>query len=139
MTLSNLPRKKGQPVAMPGDGETQMVISNLRLLDVGNVTSDGLVSDLDQAEPTSEIPADQMNTQRALARRLNVVLFDLRVDRVLPDQWVTPTEDGLDFEHLTVLQADRLVRALEDVAADYKPETFTPGLNQPSLFEDGRS
>ena len=139
VTLSNLPRKKGQPVAMPGDGETQMVISNLRLLDVGNVTSDGLVSDLDQAEPTSEIPADQMNTQRALARRFNLVLFDLGVDGIVPNNWVMATEDGLAFKQLSLRDADRLVRALEDLAVGCEPDRATPGPNQLSLFERGPS
>ena len=112
-----------------------MVIRDLRLLDVGTVTSDDFISGSDQNESAVLIPTEQMTTQRALARRLNVVLFDLRVDRVLPDQWVTPTEDGLGFEHLTVRQADRLVRALEGVAG-FEPDRTTPGPDQLSFVVD---
>src|ERR1035441_9670515 len=91
VTLSNLPRKKGQPVAMPGDGETQMVISNLRLLDVGNVTSDDFISGSDQNESAVVIPPDQIESQRALARRFRLVLFDLGLDKTVPDKWIVPT------------------------------------------------
>ena len=67
-----------------------------------------------------------------------MVLFDLRVDRILPDQWVMATEEGLDFEHLTVRQADRLVRAFEDVAIGFELDRVTPGEDQLSFFVEGR-
>ena len=108
-----------------------MVIGNFRLLDVG--TPDDCVSDSDQSKPTVTVPAELMNTQRALTRRLNLALFDLGLDEVVPNNWATPTPGGLAFKQLTLRQADRLVRALEDLAADYQPETFTPGPNEPAL------
>jgi hypothetical protein len=116
-----------------------MVISNLRLLDVGPVTPADSVSGSDQAEPTVEIPAEKMNTHRALARRLNLVLFGLGLDEVVPNNWVMPTEHGFFFADLSVRQADRLIRALEDMAADYKPETFTAGPDQLGFFDGERS
>jgi|GEM_PF-5706974 len=86
----------------------------------------------------SETDTDPVGHQRAncLIKRLRVVLLDLGLDRTVPDGWVEPSIDGLSFSFLTLRQADRLVRALEDLAIDHGPEVPEPGPGQLSLFED---
>ena len=85
-----------------------------------------------------ETRTDVVGHQRAdsLTKRLRVVLLDLGLDGMVPNDWVEPSIDGLSFSFLTLRQADRLVRVLEDLAIDHGPEVPEPGPGQLSLFED---
>lgn len=69
-----------------------------------------------------------------LVRRLQLVWLDLGLDGVTPDGWARATPDGVVFSPLTPRQADRLIRALEALAADYEPESPKPGPGQLRLF-----
>ncbi len=82
---------------------------------------------------------DVLNLQRStfLARRLRAALSDLCAR--VPEFWLTPTPNGIDFETLTIRQCDRLVRSLEDAAraleeGTRKPHSVVPDRNQLSLF-----
>lgn len=52
----------------------------------------------------------------SLTRRLQVALFDLGLDGLLPDGWANAEHDGIGFEPLSIRGADLLVRRLEDLA-----------------------
>ena len=86
-----------------------------------------------------ETRTDVVGHQRAdsLTKRLRVVLLDLGLDGVVPNCWVEASIDGLNFSSLTLKQADRLVRALEELAVDHVVEVPEPGPGQLSLFEGG--
>lgn len=89
------------------------------------------------SEPEGSLPeADGLQRSRSLARRFRAVTVDLRLDGILPDGWLVPSTDGLAFNELPFRQADRLIRALEDLAADYEPESPKPGPNQLSFGGD---
>ena len=98
-----------------------------------------IISQNAESSQVGEIQTDAIGHQRAghLIRRLRVVLLDLGLDGMVPNDWVEPSIDGLSFSSLSLRQADQLVRALEDLATDYEPEVSTPGPDQLSLFEDG--
>jgi hypothetical protein len=106
------------------------------------------IARIDPTEITSQIPepvqrdgpAPQRGNQQTtswLARRLRVATLDLGLSEILPDHWDTPTAGGLSFCTLSLRQADRLVRALEDLALDREPVMPAPGPGQLSLFENG--
>jgi hypothetical protein len=80
--------------------------------------------------------SSEIDYQRAshLARRLQIALFDLGLDQIVPDGWISPTSDGVAFNLLTLRQADRLVRALEDVALDYEAQGPKAGPGQLRLI-----
>ncbi len=72
--------------------------------------------------PTPE-PADRYRrpgeaTARSIARRLALALHDLGLDTVVPAGWVSVDGANVVFAQLDVPAADRLVRHLEDLAAD---------------------
>ena len=85
--------------------------------------------------PIATHSARQQDQGDHLARRLVRALFDLGLDQVLPGGWVSSSCEGLTFGQLTLRQADRLILVLEDVAAEYEPESPEPGPGQLSLFD----
>jgi hypothetical protein len=74
--------------------------------------------------------------QRALhlVERLQVILFDVRLDQIVPNDWITPTADGLVFSSLSLKSAERFIRTLEDILEGWSPEVSVPGTGQGSLF-----
>jgi hypothetical protein len=57
-------------------------------------------------------------TARSIARRLVLALHDLGLDAIVPAGWVSVDGAAVAFGELDVPAADRLVRHLEDIAAD---------------------
>jgi hypothetical protein len=57
-------------------------------------------------------------TARSIARRLALALHDLGLDTVVPAGWISVEGAVVGFGDLDVPAADRLVRHLEDLAAD---------------------
>jgi len=57
-------------------------------------------------------------TARSIVPRLHLALHDLGLDTVLPAGWVSVDGATVGFGDLDVPAADRLVRHLEDIAAD---------------------
>jgi hypothetical protein len=87
---------------------------------------------------TLDAPTSAVDYDRAahLVRRLNQLLFDLRLDRVLSD-WASPGCDGIRFAPLGPKQAAELLRVLEDLVAERPPTVVRPGPNQLQLFDGG--
>ena len=69
-----------------------------------------------------------------LARRLQAVLNDLGLLSHIPSDWLQPGPDGLSFRPLSVLEANKLTLAVEDLAHGYRPRRPSAGPNQPPLF-----
>jgi hypothetical protein len=76
----------------------------------------------------------QPGTSEPLISRLRVALLDLGLDAVVPVGWVRPTCDGLSFGELTHRQANRLVKAFEDLALEQMADVPEPGPDQLRLF-----
>jgi hypothetical protein len=80
-------------------------------------------------------------TARSLARRLVLALHDLGLDGAVPAGWVSVDGSVVVLGELDVPAADRLVRLLEDLAAEVADVTDaqaaarrTPGPAQAALF-----
>ena len=73
-------------------------------------------------------------TARYLTRRLHVVFNDLDLLDHIPSGWLQPGPDGLSFRPLSVLEADKLTLAVEDLAHGYRPRRPSAGPNQLPLF-----
>ena len=64
-------------------------------------------------------PAAGLSTSDYLARRLDRVINDLGLMPHVPAGWVQAQVDGLAFRCLTIVQADKFVLAVEDLALSY--------------------
>jgi len=106
---------------------------------LGRASADEITLNTAQPGPITEVPAEQVLRRRAehLIRRLNLVLFDLRLDRTVPTGWVVPTDQGLAFGLLSLKQADELIRALENLVSGRSPAPSGPGPGQLSFFKAG--
>jgi hypothetical protein len=87
--------------------------------------------------PITTIPAVRVERTAAdyLIRRLNFVLFDLGLVRILPKGWASPTADGIAFEKLSLKQAEVVISILEDVISGRNPASRTPGVGQLQFFD----
>lgn len=74
-------------------------------------------------------PATGLSTSDYLARRLDRVINDLGLMPHVPTGWVRAQADGLTFGYLTIIQADKFVLAIEDLALGHSSRrlTVTPG------------
>ena len=104
------------------------------ITDPGEVTS-RIPEPVRGNEPAPQCGGQQTTTW--LAKRLWVATFDLGLSDLLPDNWAIPTADGLSFNPVALRQADRLVRALEDLSRNHEPKRPAPGPGQLTLFQDG--